>query len=253
MPVALTRDVPRNLADCELTHVERVAIDVAVATEQHALYEAALEAAGCRIERLPRLDEHADSVFVEDTAVVFDEVAVVTRPGAESRRGETASVARALERYRTLRVIDEPGTMDGGDVLRAGRHVFVGLSSRTNTAAARQLEGILAPFGYNVHRVELSGCLHLKSAATAVDDDLLLVNPDWVDVRQLGGLRLLDVHPEEPHAANVLRIGDVVLCAAAFPFTQAALETNGFSVWSVDMSEFAKAEGALTCCSVIVP
>ena len=250
--MALTREVPARISECELTHLERVPIDRARASEQHAEYEAALRAAGCVVEHLPPAPDLPDSVFVEDTAVVFDEVAVITRPGASSRRGETPSVAAALARFRPLHHIESPGTLDGGDVLCAGRRVFVGLSTRTNREGAGQLRALLRPFDYAVETIETPGCLHLKSAATALADDWLLVNPDWVDVARFGGFRLLDVHPSEPFAANVLRIGDAVLCAEAAPLTRAGLETNGLNTVAVDVSELAKAEAGLTCCSLII-
>jgi len=251
-PIALTREVPARISECELTHLERVPIDRARAAEQHAEYEAALRAAGCVVEHLSPAPDLPDSVFVEDTAVVFDEVAVIARPGAPSRRGETPTVAAALVRFRTLHHIEKPGTLDGGDVLCAGRRVFVGLSTRTNREGAAQLQAILTPFGYAVETIETRGCLHLKSAATTLADDWLLVSPDWVDVARFGGLRLLDVHPSEPFAANVLRIGDVVLCAEAAPLTRAALDANGLKTMAVDVSELAKAEAGLTCCSLII-
>ena len=249
---ALTRAVPTRIVECELTHLERAPIDFARAVAQHAAYEAALRAAGCAVERLPSTPELADSVFVEDAAVVLDEVAIVTRPGAVSRQSETASVADVLSRYRALRFIEAPGTLDGGDVLRVGRRVFVGLSSRTSRDAAEQLRAMLLPFDYAVETIQTTGCLHLKSAVTALDDDSLLVNPQWVDVARFGRYRLLDVHPEEPFAANVLRIGGTILCAAAFPHTRSRIEAQGLSTVAVDVSELAKAEAGLTCCSLII-
>jgi dimethylargininase len=252
MRLALTRSVPSSLSRCELTHLARLPINVARAKDQHAAYEAALEAAGCTLVRLPALDESPDSVFVEDAALVFDDIAVVTRPGAESRRGETASVAAALAAHRPLAAIESPATIDGGDVLRIGRAVFVGVSTRTSMEAVEQLRGLLEPIEYIVQSIEVRGCLHLKSAVTAVDDDLILVNPDWVDVRQFPGLRALEVHPDEPHAANVLRVGDAVICAAAFPLTRHTLEANGYATIAVDVSELAKAEGGVTCCAIVL-
>jgi dimethylargininase len=250
--VALTREVPARIADCELTHLERVPIDRARAVVQHAAYETALRAAGCTIERFPATPDLPDSVFVEDAAVVFDEVAVITRPGAPSRRPETASVAAGLATYRPMRAIGAPATIDGGDVLRVGRRVFVGLSSRTTAEGAHQLRAVLAPFGYAVETIVATGCLHLKSAVTAIDDDRLLVNPEWVDASRFAGFDVLNVDPAEPFAANVLRIGGVALCAAAYPRTRARLEAAGISTVPVDVSELAKAEAGLTCCSLIV-
>ncbi|HEX3068285.1 MAG TPA: arginine deiminase family protein [Thermoanaerobaculia bacterium] len=252
MLIALTRAVPRSINRCELTHLNRNPIDVDIVRRQHQEYETALSEAGCRIERLPAADDLPDSVFVEDTAIVLDEVAVITRPGAESRRPETASVAAALRNYRDLVFLESPAILDGGDVLRIGRRVFVGQSTRTNAEGFRQLSAALNSFGYSVKAITPRGCLHLKSAVTAFSDDGVIINPEWVDASIFDGTRVITVDPSEPPAANVLRVGDVVLCATAFPRTAQRLRNVGVSVRLVDASELAKAEGALTCCSVIV-
>lgn len=252
MPVAITRHVPEAISRCELTHLARSPIDLAVARRQHEAYEEALSKAGCRIVRLPAEDELPDSVFVEDAAVVLDEVAVITRPGAASRRPETTSVAAALRDYRELLFLEPPAFLDGGDVLRVGRTVFVGQSTRTNAAGFSQLSEALSRYGYSMRAVTPRACLHLKSAATAFADDGVVVNPEWVDPSSFDGMAIINVDPAEPFAANVLRVGDVVLCAAAFPRTALLLRDAGVNVQIVDVSELAKAEGALTCCSVIV-
>jgi dimethylargininase len=193
----------------------------------------------------------ADSVFVEDIAVVFDEVAIVMRPGAPSRRQETPAVAEALARYRVLHQIEAPATADGGDLLVVGRDVFVGCSSRTNAAAIDQMRGFLGPHGYSVVGVRVSGCLHLKSAVTLVAEDRLLINRDWISTEPFSTFDLIDVHPEEPHGANALRVGGQVVYATSFPRTRERLEQIGLCLRTVDVSEIAKAEGALTCCSLI--
>jgi len=252
MLVALTRAVPESISRCELTHLDRNPIDLEVARRQHKDYEDALAAAGCTIRRLPTADEFPDSVFVEDAAIVLDEVAVITRPGAVSRRAETESVAAALRDYRELLFIEEPATVDGGDILRVGRTIFVGQSSRTNTAGFQQLSEALTRFGYSVRPVTPRGCLHLKSAATAFVDDGVLVNPQWIDPSVFSGFTAINVDSSEPFAANVLRVGEAVLCAASFPCTAHLLRSAGVDVRMVDVSELAKAEGALTCCSVVV-
>jgi dimethylargininase len=249
---AITRAVPERISECELTHLERAPIDYARAVTQHEGYEAALRAAGCAIERLPPTPELPDSVFVEDAAVVVDEVAIVTRPGAPSRRGETASVAGALAKYRPLRFIEDPGTLDGGDVLRVGRRVFVGRSSRTNAAAVSQLRALLGPFDYTVEAVETTGCLHLKSAVTTLADEWLLINTAWIDSAPFGRFRLTEVDPAEPFAANVLRVGETIVCARAWPRTRARIEAAGLRAITVDVSELAKAEAGVTCCSLIL-
>jgi dimethylargininase len=252
MLLALTRAVPPSIVRCELTHLAREPIDVTRAAAQHKAYEDTLARLGCIVRHLPEAPEFPDSVFVEDTAVVLDELAVIARPGAASRRAETTSVAAALGEHRQLECIQAPGTLDGGDVLRIGQRVYVGLSGRTNADGARQLADLLAPHGYQVVGIEVRGCLHLKSAVTAVADNALLVNPRWVDVSHFRGFRRIDVHPDEPFAANVLRVGGTLVCAVATPRTRERLEATGFVVESVDVSELAKAEAGVTCCSLIL-
>jgi dimethylargininase len=250
--VALTREISPALAACELTHLPRVPIDVELARAQHAAYEGALAGAGCRVERLAAGDDMPDCVFIEDAAVAFDEVAIATRPGAASRRPEVDAVADALARYRRLARIEPPGTIDGGDVLVVDRDVFVGVSSRTNADAIAQMTRVLTPIGYRVSAVTVRGCLHLKSAVTAIGDDLLLVNRRWVDPQVFGPLDIVDVHDTEPMAANALRIGETVIYPLAFPRTADRLVARGVRLHLVDASELQKAEGAVTCCSIIV-
>jgi len=246
MLFAVTRAVPSTINDCELTHVVRRPIDLAKARAQHAAYEAALEAAGCTLLRLPALDDRPDSVFVEDAAVVTDELAVMARPGAASRRAETASVAEVMRAYRDVVEIAEPGTLDGGDVLQLGETIVIGLSGRTNAEGARQLREFLEAYGYVVKTAEITRCLHLKSAATCAGAGRVLINPDWID-RALFDGDVIEVDPAEPYAANALLAGDTLLCSSAFPRTNAKLG----AVTEIDMSELAKAEGALTCCSIL--
>ena len=252
MRLALTRDVPESLARCELTHLSRVPIDVARAVQQHHAYEDTLRAFGCTVRRLPPADDLPDSVFVEDVAIVLDEIAVIARPGAASRRQERDSVAAVLSEYRPLHAIAAPGTMDGGDVMRLGRSLYVGLSSRTNEDGAGQLARHVKPFGYTVKCVQTTGCLHLKSAVTPVDRDCLLCNPAWVDAAQFDGTETIDVDPEEPHAANVLLLGGTIVCPAMQPRTMTLLRARGYAVCPIDVSELAKAEAGVTCCSLIL-
>jgi dimethylargininase len=248
---ALIRPVSPAMQRCELTHLPRAPLDLALAESQHARYARALESLGCRPVELPVEPELADSVFVEDTVVVLDEIAVLTRPGAATRRAEVASVARALERWRPCTRIDAPGTLDGGDVLRVGRRIFVGQSGRSNAEGIRQLAATLVPRGYEVVPVPMRSCLHLKSAVTLVGPETLLINDDWVDRGPWPGMRFVAVAPDEPHAANALWIGDTVIHAASGARTRERLEAAGLRVLPVDVSEMEKAEGAVTCCSVI--
>lgn len=251
--IAITRPVSRSIARCELTHLAREPIDLDLASAQHAAYEQCLRFAGCEVVRLPAEPEMPDAVFVEDLAIVLDELAVVTRPGAASRRAEASSVARALARLRPLVTLPEPATLDGGDVLRVGRTLYVGRTARTNGEGRARLEEAVAAFGYRVVEVPVEGCLHLKSAVTLAAEGVLLVQPEWVPAAAFDpALERLEVDPSEPYAANVLRVRDAVIMPAAFPRTRAALEARGIRVLSVDVSELAKAEGAVTCCSLIV-
>ncbi len=253
MLTALTRAVAPTIARCELTHLARAPIDVELAARQHDAYEEALRQAGCAVVRIRPEPDLPDSVFVEDTAIVFAELAVITRPGAESRRGETESVREALSAYRTLMSIREPGTLDGGDVLVAGRSVFAGAGGRSNDEGIRQLRAILAPYGYRVVAVPTTACLHLKSAATLVSDTHVLVNPAWVDPEVFSPLAPVPIDPGEPAGANALRVGARLLHGAAHARTRKRLEALGFPVVPVDLGELAKAEGALTCCSLLIP
>jgi dimethylargininase len=252
MPIALTRSVPPSIVNCELTHLKREPIDLPRAAEQHALYEKSLVALGCTIQRLPALPDLPDSVFVEDAAVVLPELAIITRPGAESRRLEVTSVADALKAHRPLAFIESPGTLDGGDVLHVGSTIYAGESTRTNAEGIRQLAQLASSYGYDVQPVKVSACLHLKSAVTAVADDVILLNSAWVDSASFPGLAQIDVHPREPFAANALRIGDNIIYSATHDATRRRLEEHGISIHIVETDELEKAEGAVTCCSILI-
>jgi dimethylargininase len=251
MWIAITREVSPALASCELSHIPRSPIDAARAGIQHDEYQRALEVLGCRLVVLPAEPLLPDSVFVEDVAIVLDEVAVLTRPGALSRRPEVASVATVLRGYRPVLTIDAPGTLDGGDVLRLDRTLYVGQSARSNAGGIAQLSKLLAAYGYAVQGVPTRGCLHLKSAVTQLADDTLLLQPKWVDRELFADFHIIEVDTAEPHAANVLRIGDALVMPASFPRTQQRLIDAGFRVIAIDVSELQNAEGAVTCCSLV--
>jgi dimethylargininase len=253
MLIAITRPVSSSITRCELTHLLREPINLELARKQHSDYESALESIGCQIHRLQELPDCPDSVFVADPCFVFDEIAIITRPGAESRRLETDSVSKAMKTFRELRFIEAPGTLDGGDVLCLGKEVFVGLSRRTNESGLDQIQKFLNPFGYSVTGIHLMDCLHLQTAVTQVGQDTLLVNRTWIDPSIFRDWKIIDVHSSEPFAANALMIGDFVLFPATFRETQKRLETNGIRIVSVDVSELAKAEAGVTCCSLIIP
>lgn len=251
MILAITREVSASLADCELTWLDREPIDIGKARAEHRAYEDCLRELGARVISLPSLDAHPDAVFVEDPAIVLDEVAVITTMGVKSRRGERTSLAEAIGHYRPLLHMKEPGTLEGGDVMRVGRKLYAGLSGRTDAVGIAQLGDLLRPYRYEVHAVTLRDCLHLKSACCCIGEDTVLLNRRWADTSLFGGYRLIDVAPEEPGAANALYIGNTVVMPDAFPATAALLRREGFQVAELDMTELMKAESGVTCSSLV--
>ncbi len=250
--IALTRAVPEAIDRCALTHLHREPIDLAIARIEHDAYERALTELGVEVRRLPAAPELPDAVFVEDTAVVLDEIAILARPGEPSRRLEVASVAEALSAHRRLEAIEPPGTLDGGDVLRIDHRLFVGRSARTNDAGIEQLREIVSASGLEVIPVEVRGCLHLKSAITEVAPGVVLANRDWIDLAPFAEFETIEVDPREPFAANALRIEDAVIYAERFSRTRARLGGMGIRVVPVPQGELAKAEGGVTCGCILV-
>jgi dimethylargininase len=249
---AVVRGVSPSLARCELTWLEREPIDLGRAAAQHAAYVALLRELGLDVVEIPAEDALPDACFVEDAAVVLDEAALLAMPGAASRRGELPAVAEALGRFRRLERAILPATIEGGDVLRVGRRLFVGRSARTNEAGIARLRSFAEPLGYAVVAVDVTGCLHLKSAVTALDDGRVLANPAWIDLRPLAGFEVVEVAPTEPGAANVLRVDDALVADPGFPRTLDRLAARGYAPRLLDVSEFRKAEAALTCKSLLL-
>jgi len=251
MLTALTRKASSALANCELSFIERKPIDMEKARAQHRAYEEMLVRLGARVISLPEEPELPDSMFVEDPALVLDELAVIFPLGSAARRKEAESIATALEKYRTLCHVKLPGMMEGGDVLRVGRKLFVGLTKRTNAEGIRQLAVLLEPYRYEVTAVRVNGCLHLKSAVTFLGGNTLLGNRAWFDARRLEAFDWVDVDPTEPHAANALALGDAVVFPASYPKTTERIAEKGFRVLLLDISELQKAESGLTCSSLL--
>jgi len=239
------------MGQCQLTYLARAPIDYARALRQHEDYCRVLRACGAEVRTLDVNRELPDCAFIEDAAVVLDEVAVLASMGTPSRRPELAGIESELRHYREVRRVETPATLEGGDVLRVGRTLLVGLSSRTNPAGASALEEVVRPHGYGVVRVPVRGCLHLKTACTALDDARLLVNPAWLDVTALSGYEWIPVPEDEPWAANTARVGGSVCVAAVYPRTADLIGGLGFDVRTIDLSEFAKAEGGVTCLSLL--
>ncbi len=251
MLIAITHVVSPRISECELTFLERSAIDFELAALQHTGYCDTLKRLGVEVKMLDGNSQFPDSVFVEDTAIVVDELAVICMPGAVSRRGETALIEKELSEYRETIRIGLPATVDGGDVLQIGKKIFVGLSSRTNSFAIDELKRILSPHGYEVTAVKTAGSLHLKSACTAINEETIIVNPDWIDVGQLAGFKFVNTAPGEERSANVLRVAGTVCVQAGFPHAADAIDAIGETVEIIDTSELGKAEAGLTCSSII--
>ena len=257
MKIAITRQVSPAINRCELTHLAREPIDYDRACAQHRQYEEALRSLGMEVISLQAEPDWPDSVFVEDVALVLDGCAIMLNPGATSRRPEVASVEKALAPYRDIFRILPPGTVDGGDILTVDRTIYIGLSSRSTENAIRQIEAILEPHnhkgtgGYAVRAVTVTGCLHLKSAVTQVSEDTLLVNPEWVSKEDFPGMQFIEVDPSEPYAANAVLVAGTLIYPSSFPKTKTKLEKAGINLLIVEADELAKAEGAVTCCSLI--
>jgi dimethylargininase len=251
MLIAITRAVSPAINQCEIGFIERVPIDLAKANQQHRQYEALLAELGANVVSLPAEPDYPDSVFVEDPAIVLDEVAIMTRMGADSRRGESESLARALERYRPLRWLREPATLEGGDVMRIGRTLYVGVSQRSNREGIEQFTAELAPFGYTVAPVAVEGALHLKTACCSLGNGAILANRAWLDLAPLAHFRIVDVAPGEERGSNVLSVGGSVIVPANFPRTAEIIEREGLRVRPLDVSELMKAEAGVTCCSLL--
>jgi dimethylargininase len=236
----------------ERTYVGDSTIDLAAALAEHEGYRVALQRCGADVIVLETNIVHPDCVFVEDTAIVLDEVAVMMSMGAESRRGEPAGIERTLADFRPIEHVRLPATIDGGDVVRAGRTLYVGISARTNIIGVAALADVVARYDYDVVGVPVTGCLHLKTACSALPDGRFLVNRDWIDVSPLPADRLIDVPRDEPWAGDVLVIGEQIIASSAFHRTADVLDEQGWEVLPVPVSEFAKAEGGVTCMSLMI-
>lgn len=251
MPQAITRDIPQSLPQCQLTHIDREPIDVDRAAWQHRQYLDWLGAAGVDVTMLPAEASMPDSAFVEDCAVVLDQLALVPQMGAAARRPETAAIEKELAKYRPIRRLDANCTLDGGDVLTIGRSVYVGISKRTTETAAHHIQDLLGPMGYTVTIVRVTGCLHLKTGCARLDDETVICNPDWIDSEQFTKREVLHVPASEPFGAGILSLGNAVLVPAEFPATAQLISERGFSVDRVNFSEFLKAEAGPSCLSII--
>ena len=252
MLYAITHTPSLSLQQCELTFLESEPIDMHKATIQHEAYCAMLERCGAKVITLHENEALPDSVFVEDPIIVLDEVAILTSMGVASRREESQAMEAFFKAYRKVEQILLPARIEGGDVLKIGKTLFVGESARTNLQGIQALRSIVSPFGYTVISVKVTGCLHLKTGVTALDDTTVLINSKWVDAKAFEAFSQIDVDPREPFGANVLKIGTTLCMNEAFPRTLSLVKQQGYTVESVNISEFVKAEAGLTCMSVLM-
>jgi dimethylargininase len=247
MLIAITRPPSQSIADCQLTHIDRDPIDVPRAIAQHKAYRELIEELGAEVITLDPIDEHPDAVFVEDAVIMLDEVAILCRMGAPTRRNETNELEPVIAAYRQTHRMTSPAQLEGGDVIQAGRTLFVGRSTRTNDEGAQQLRAFTEPLGYRVIQIDVSRCLHLSTGASHIGDNVILANPDWIDADAFVGCEVLPVAPNDPWAANTMMINGVVVLAESSAPTVAMLESRGYRVRTVDISELMKAEGSMTC------
>jgi dimethylargininase len=250
--LALVHPPSPRIDGCQRMFVARQTIDADLAARQHAAYCQALADCGVTVRLLSMNRDEPDCVFLEDTGVVLDEVAVLCPMGTAARRGEPAGIEPVLAELRRMERIELPATLEGGDVLRVGRRLLVGQSPRTNAAGIEALAAISARYGYRVTAVPVRGCLHLKTACTALPDGRLLVNANWIDTAPLAGFTPIPVPADESFAANILPLGERVLLPAEHPGTAEQIERMGFPTRAVQLSELLKGEGGVTCLSILV-
>ena len=249
--IALTRGISAGIDRCEVSFIDRVAIDVEKMKQQHRAYEDMLRSMGYEVTQIPADDNCPDCCFIEDTALVLDEIAVITNPGSPARRGEVAGVVSTIEKFRKTVKIEPPATLEGGDVLRIGRNLYVGLTQRTNAAGVEALRKLVEPYGYRVTGVPTPGALHMKSVCTAADERTIVADPTRMDVSAFDGYDIIRIAPEEWMGGDLLPINGTVCIIEGFPKLQSALEARGFKVRAQNMSEFLKAEAGLTCLSLL--
>ena len=248
---AITRGVSPNITACELTYCPRQEIDFGKAVEQLDRYCDLLRKWGVELLTLPGSAAYPDCCFVQDTAVLLDEVCVIANMGAASRGGEVSDVERMVSAFRPVKRIVPPASLDGGDVVQIGKRVFVGHSKRTNARGIAALSNIVEPLGYAVVPVKVDGGLHLTTGCGLINDETVLLNPRWIDATAFKGLRQLHVPEDEPWAANTIRIKDFVCLEEGASRTAEMIRPYAPNIETLDISEFRKAEGSLSCLSLI--
>ncbi len=254
MPIrAIVREIPNTLERAIATRPPETPIHVGRAKEQHRTYVRALRDAGVKVRVLPADDRFPDCCFVEDCALVVERTALVTNIGIASRRGEEAAVADALENEAHLERMAAPATLDGGDCLVIGRRIYVGMFNRTNEEGVRRVREVFGPRGYTVVPVPLAGGLHLKSTCSYAGNGRILLAEKTIPAEVFCDVEILKVPEDEAYAANCVSLARKVLISDGFPATRRALEAAGLEAIALDTSEFRKADGALTCLSILIP
>ncbi len=225
--------------------------DYQKAVSQHESYQRALESCGLEVEVLEQNEEFPDSCFVEDVAVIFDEAAVITNPGAPARNAEKKLIMETIKNhYQTIERIEEPGTLEGGDIMQDGKTFYIGVSERTNREGAMQLKAIVEKYGYQAKLVPVCEVLHLKTGVTLFPDGFLLAGASFASDKAFDGAVRHFVPQEESYAANCLLINGKVIVPSGFPKTLEVLKSRGYDIIETDMSEFRKIDGGLTCLSL---
>ena len=224
--------------------------DITLALQQHEAYCRTLEKCGLIVERLEAVPPFPDSVFVEDTAIITGKIAIIARPGDPRRRGEEKIIEESISKYRSLVYIKEPGTVDGGDICQAGDHFFIGISERTNLEGAGQLESILSEYGYSSSLIKVNHTLHLKSGFNYIGDNYLLLHEQFSDNRAIKNREKIIVPEKEAYAANIVRIKNYLLVAEGFPETLKKLKQLNLQLLTINISEFRKMDGGLSCLSL---
>jgi dimethylargininase len=250
--LAITHLPSPKMEHGERTFIGRDPIDFQLALRQHAEYHRLLLLCGASVQTLVVNSHLADCAFIEDTAVVLDEVAILCSMGTPSRLAEPMPIHAELGKHRRAIPIEPPATLEGGDVLRVGKTLLVGRSSRTNSAGIEALDAITRPLGYRVVAIPVHACLHLKTACCALPDGRLLVNPSWIDLKPLTDFKQIEVPPDEPFGANILLVQDHIIIEATNARTTALIREFGFQVHPINLSEFAKAEAGVTCLSLLI-
>ncbi len=246
----ITRKPGENFAKGITTFKDEIPPSYELMVKQHETYVKTLRSFGLEVIVLDPLPEYPDAHFVEDTAVVTPAVAIITNPGAESRKGEADAIAPVLARYRKTVRIQAPGTLDGGDVLMVGTHFFIGLSERTNQEGTEQLGRILETYGNTWTMVPVVTGLHFKSSVNYVGKNILLVTEDFVDLDELKDYEKIIVDKDEAYACNTLLANDRLITPKGFPRTRKKLEAIGLEIVELDVSEVRKMDGGLTCLSI---